>query len=488
MAMPALWWSLSGSASWRSACRFKNDWSGATVYFQPGRANRAVCYDGDGIWQGVDSSMELDTQWGTFYWVRQNGPLAGSAMPSLGVAVSQTTQRHYPRYLETYSKGDIFPFVKGADDAHHSQRLLGFSSSLGSTAGSAVYYVAYYNADYDEINADPQDTSVDSYCTLYHSQPPVYYGTVAKVISAIIMELIDISDNALGISDFIDTSSFDDAHDAQHDHDGDYGTNRPHIVAYAKYGEPVVDTIKRSARHAWEYLGVGIDTKLCYRERNADSVSTINKDTIVGNVGFSYTEEYLYNKLNIRAGVGRLIYNWDESPADGDTPNIDASNFAGGESLTEDISEDTALYLLKTKSVSASIAKYGERLVPGTEQDVDRALRFRTGDRRRTPPPSLKLKRNQTIPFISHPYFPDIYDLNYSNRTAKYMEQLDEESEPKREITITQNLYGLDYDIGHVVTVDGITGQGDSWEAVCFSKKINFNNLTVTSTLVERAG
>jgi len=489
MAMPSSWWSLNASASWRSGCRFKNDWSGADVYDGPS-INRVICYDGDGIWQGVDSSMTIDSQWGAFHWVRQNGNLAGTSIPALGVAIGQSSQKHYPVYEETFSEGDIFPQVKASDGSHYSQRLLGFSSSDGTEPSDDTYYTVYYKPDYSGIEG--QDTGDDSYCHLYHSQPPVYYGYPAQVISAIVMEAIDIDDYSLTVSDFIDTSSFDDSYDAQCDdtNGSQYGYPRDHpsLVAHAKYGEPIVDTLKRVSRHAWEYLGIGINTKLVYRHRSADAVAVVNSDHIIGNVNFSYMDDFLYNKIHMRMGVGRLIYNWDETPSDGPAPNLDGSGFAGGDTLTEDVSEDTSLQLLRSSTISESVTKYGERIVPGTEQDVDRALRFRTGDRRRTPPPSMKPRKQQPIQFLSHPYFNDIKEYQPCQKTSKYIEQLENESEPLRSAEITQDLYGLDYDVGHVVTVDGFTGQGDSWTAVCTNKSIDFNNLTVTSTLVERVG
>jgi hypothetical protein len=56
----------------------------------------------------------------------------------------------------------------------------------------------------------------------------------------------------------------------------------------------------------------------------------------------------------------------------------------------------------------------------------------------------------------------------------------------RKVVTVRQDLRGLDYDIGYEVTNIAVTGDGATISAAtCIEKTIDFQNLTVTSTLLE---
>jgi len=66
------------------------------------------------------------------------------------------------------------------------------------------------------------------------------------------------------------------------------------------------------------------------------------------------------------------------------------------------------------------------------------------------------------------------------------MERLtDVESTLRREVTIKQDLRGLDYDVGYEVSGIAVTGDGDTITATCIEKEIDFGSLTVSSVLLE---
>ena len=62
----------------------------------------------------------------------------------------------------------------------------------------------------------------------------------------------------------------------------------------------------------------------------------------------------------------------------------------------------------------------------------------------------------------------------------------DKEAAARREIIVTQDFRGLDYDIGYLVEDVELTGDGDTIsEMYCIAKTIDFKTMQVTSTLLE---
>ena len=59
------------------------------------------------------------------------------------------------------------------------------------------------------------------------------------------------------------------------------------------------------------------------------------------------------------------------------------------------------------------------------------------------------------------------------------------EAHPRREVTVTQDFRGLDYDAGYFITDVDLTGDGSTFDAFCIAKTIDFRTMQVTSTLLE---
>jgi hypothetical protein len=70
---------------------------------------------------------------------------------------------------------------------------------------------------------------------------------------------------------------------------------------------------------------------------------------------------------------------------------------------------------------------------------------------------------------------------------ATLMSRLDDvEAVLRREVTVVQDLHGLDFDVGFKVSSVAVTEDGETIsDTRCTKKTIDFNDLTVTSTLLE---
>ena len=351
----------------------------------------------------------------------------------------------------------------------------------GSFDGSAWFYITYkYDANGDS-------------CYLFLEQPPVYTGTPAETISAVIMDIwSNGGDVFFDTDEIIDTATFDNTYDIQQ-----YGTlyydvfNYPNMIAYIEYGSTVADTIKLMSRHATGYLGIGMDTKIVYRRLYAPvTMSTIYLNESLADITMEYSED-IYNHLQMRWGTAQFVSGWSSNPSCVIPSYIPGSpDFTGELKFDKFLADDIRGVCLKTESNFTSIASYGLRKVPGTDQQVDPGLRYRTGDRRRTPPANVKGGIMQDVSFLHHPYFFDISKNStyHGKKTERYMDSLTYEDTPRKMFNLKSNLLGLDYDVGTYVDVYMKQYGYDYGLFLCTEKTIDFNNLTVESILLEAAG
>jgi hypothetical protein len=67
-----------------------------------------------------------------------------------------------------------------------------------------------------------------------------------------------------------------------------------------------------------------------------------------------------------------------------------------------------------------------------------------------------------------------------------YMDRLDKDAQLRREITVVQDMRGVDYDVGYKVADVAVTRDGETIsDTRCIKKTLDFNDFTVTSTLLE---
>jgi hypothetical protein len=288
---------------------------------------------------------------------------------------------------------------------------------------------------------------------LHHFQPYTYYGNPAEVIAAILLHLG-------ADDDFIDTDAFSDADDGLA-----AMTTEPQVLVTREAGETVAETIKRIVRHSNDILCVNMEGKLALISRTSPPAgpTSLTVSDVIGKVTWRYAREYISNKAV--TSFGEWVYRYG-----------DRTNYPGGSgwsfSATFDRQADwdTTGILSSTEEDTTSQAKYGEKVLSNISKEMetrDENGRIIDGEL-------------VTRPAYHFPYF-----FDEDCRDAVMERLTDVESTLRREIEITQDLRGMDFDIGYEVTGIEVTGDGDTITATCIEKEIDFQNLTVKSKLLE---
>jgi hypothetical protein len=93
---------------------------------------------------------------------------------------------------------------------------------------------------------------------------------------------------------------------------------------------------------------------------------------------------------------------------------------------------------------------------------------------------------------IASIHFQDLCNVEESGEAADTMTTLMSrfatvDAVLRREVVVVQDLRGCDYDVGWLITNVAVTADGSTIaKMICTRKLINFKNLTVTSTLIEK--
>lgn len=297
-------------------------------------------------------------------------------------------------------------------------------------------------------------------CSVFIYQPFSWYGRVGQVIAAILL--------SRGLNDaYIDQDAFSDADDGQ----AAMGTSddeEPFVFYRRQLNQTLADAIKELARHSWDLLTINMGGKIALTRRVGTSaaftVSALDKSDGVVSVQMRYAYEMLANYAY--ASEGRYYDVLTEDLASSHSDVVASCSEVGFPAQTLENSE----LPFEEFTDAASVTKYGKRAL-GPETDIQEGS---------------EVKR---IRYYHLPYLCNIEGSSGDPMAAKavLMSRLaDVESVLRREVTVVQDLRGLDYDVGWKVASVAVTEDGQTIsDTRCVKKVIDFNDLSVTSTLLE---
>ena len=288
---------------------------------------------------------------------------------------------------------------------------------------------------------------------LYHYMPWCWYGRPAEVVASILLRV--------GINeDYIDTASFDDAYDDQ-----EYFTSTAvKVFVNREFGRSIADLVKEVTRHSQDQLGYTMGGKLGMFSRTNPAYSGSTDGVI--DIQNTATSKHLCNTLRLTYGQVTRQAVTDRVNAPTEIVSNDEENNSDYDmSATWEMTGESQLsdnWTLEHENTS-SVSDYGEVPLGGIKLEVD--------DNGNT----------VSVPVTHFRFYGT--DTPVEEYIAK---RIDYEGTELREITITQNLLGLDYEVGTVLAGKELTGDADTPLFLrCIKKTIDFNRLTVTSVLLE---
>jgi len=268
--------------------------------------------------------------------------------------------------------------------------------------------------------------------SFYHYEPWAWHGPAPRVIAAV--------SSALGGGDYLDRLTFDLSARAMYENpcaSWGYDVSVPRVI-----GETVGKVVSEIVHHTADMLCFTMGGKLAMHSKQIplkrptltadDGVESfefwITRDNIVNSVEASYGGGYIVTGCHTRASLGSI------SPL--------------SVSPLDNLSRSPTGKWTTTLETSASLEKYG-----------------------------ICSNAVTSFPYLLAP----AYGLTHLTRWA------DEESEPLYMAKVVQDLRGAGYDTGWRIDEVSVDSNVPSAHRVmrCVKKKIDFNSLKVTSTLLE---
>lgn len=363
-------------------------------------------------------------------------------------------------------------FYAGFEDIRGGRRVSGYRPrdargggpdlSFPYAAGGTVHYLFRTDIASDETNF-----------RLWCWQPRCWLGTVAQVIGSIIRSLgLAEAD----IVDHLDATAFSHADDGQRM----YGPDQDGVIKVFYRREPgqtIAQAIMALSRHSWDLLGVDMRSRLTLVSRRKPTtsytvdglVSGSQPDGVIVAQWIKSTDHIVNHAI---AGYGRWV---------ADRPGV-YSPLSDLADVYQDIQnlpnpsgfEGEGGVPWQTFEIAASEAKYGRRTLTTSQ------ARFFTG------------AVEESLDVYHMPYLTS--DANSGEGAAmlaeigvvNFFERLAVDCLPRREIRVVQDMRGADYDVGWLIKNVALTRDGVTvGEARCINKVIDFNDMTVTSTLLE---
>lgn len=282
-------------------------------------------------------------------------------------------------------------------------------------------------------------TSMD----LWHYQPDTFFGNPAEITAAILLQY-ELDD------DFIDKTSFSDTDDAFIAR-----SVEPILVVTRTIGQTIADLLKKVVLHTYDLFGVSMNGKISLVSRDDPPIgpTSMTPADVLGDVEWEYSDKHLANYADV--GHGQYVWRYG-------TFTYPAVATAGA-ALDLNAQRDVQGHTIDTYEDATSQTKYGLRTLSNSQREV-----IEDGIGRRLPA--------YRLPFM--------YDA--SAKTEAMARLTTTEKNIRRELKVIQDMRGLDYDIGWKVSGIELTGDGDEiTDARCIRKKIDFQNLKVTSWLLE---
>lgn len=295
--------------------------------------------------------------------------------------------------------------------------------------------------------------------------PSCWYGLASRVTAAIL--------RARGLpADYIDTAAWSAADDGQIAMDAnEYG--QPCVFYRRELGQTIAEAVKTLVRQTWDLLAVNLSGKIGLYSRSAPAAAHttagLTLDDGVTLCSWRVAYEHMANRCVCSHGRWYLA-NGSYIPGTSTWVPIPVSEVAVPSSLGSDV--DT--WPLATYEDTTAQTRFGVIELSDSQVSIMQD----------------KAKVNQRV--FTLPYLCCLSEVNYPFGThgerAKdnIMARLStHESQPRREVEISQDLRGLDYDTGHYITGVAVTPDGDTFDAFCIAKTIDFRSMRITSTLLE---
>jgi len=306
--------------------------------------------------------------------------------------------------------------------------------------------------------------------SLYHYNPWAWFGTVPAVIADIVMKC------GVG-ADYIDHDAFDNAHDAYDLTTGDAPwttasglVTKWEIGCSRRIGEKCIDLVMNCARHSRDLyfvneagkLSVNSFTRWASGTNYATSLGILDGVTNID--AWSWESRYLYNWALCSWGSGVVV--------SGDGGTIDPNSAVYMASEDDTIAAYLGDRLSDYLTSPFYVAPYNEAMFGRLWLRGQKTIQNNTGQSR--------LAEKAHFPFSFSPH----------NTTGHYVpiyHWFVSDSFPRRFVTLTQDMRGLDWGIGAHVANVAVTDDGQTIsEAWCIERTYDFDRLTVTSVLMEQ--
>lgn len=442
--MDAGWWTAVGAGS-----RVTPDFSSASVL----RAYPNDLWDEVGI-DDITAIYQRDYHYGATY-PRENGGYF--YLDSTGDDITMAADC-VAEYKEDTAADGIYPQPQSREEI----KQLGEMNRDGKVIGPAAWHWPFcclYDDDrykFEVFFRSSADGAGDH--DLRHYQPYAWYGYPADVIASIVLQL--------GLDeDFIDTDAFDTSYDDQSDGGNTYKTK----VGYAReVGVQIIESLKEIASHSGEMFGFNMKGQVTMPARTTPTATTTALEGIKsGGTTWRYTTDHQYNDVLMTAGMASLTTVGVHGPAPteiSETPNEEITNadYVFKSEWDATLASAQADRWEYSYAETGSQNYFGIMRLSGDELSIDGPLVVNTAPTHRR-------------------LFGGCY--TGTRLIAALMAGFDY---PLREVTVVQDFRGLDYDVGHKVTDVAITADGETIADMrCIHKEIDFDNMTVTSVLLE---
>ena len=427
-------------------------------------------------WTGSGADSRIDDEFDTATISQTTNPYSNPLWDLYTVYGGQMTQRafHHGSSYDKWNGG--FFYLKNNDtdedvDAGDSLIVVATKLTTGSgddaverfgdgkpvvvwlpiVSGSSTYFPMF---EFYVTSTPPGSAGNFKDFNMRHYSPWAWKGTTAEVVASILLQV--------GIDeDYIDTDAFDNAYDGQK---ADYGTGGdPDLLVSRIIGERVIDTIKRVATHFRDGLYFAMDGKIAMSSRSRpESVTSVDgivsaewriaREHLCNTVRFTYGE--VSRCKSVDHGHAPTEFSGDEVVKN-DTYNMECSYEPSAGALIG------SAYVVEDSN-AASVTDFGEVPIGGEGQVI------------------IEGDEVRTVPTTHLPYHQNNDDV------AVYAARVDDESDEMREVTLVQDMRGIDFDIGYKLSNLQVTGDGSTISDLrCIAKTINFDTMTVESVLLE---
>ena len=355
--------------------------------------------------------------------------------------------------------------------------------SFGITdRNEALYQSPYYRVydPYIEFYTRADGGSGTFNYDLYHVQPIAFRGVVSEVIGALLMY-------SGCDTDYIDQDSFDAAYDLEMSLGADNG-ERPYVWVIPQQGETIIKTIKRVCAH-WNHLlvfdQVGRIALVPASESPLTGNVVISQASNIKALEFDYSSSEIKNKSSVMHCA--LVKRWNESNT------APAPDF--GAAWEPQLKSDIQGAFVDDYVDQDSIDMFGERELGEQLRQVATAVTT-TGapsGAGRKPiggplGPRVPYPSSMTVMIAGDTK--NIFHLAlFSLKTIKdlFMERFfSNETQQKVRIKITQDLLGLDQDLGSIISVYDLDNELRNYRVV--KQTIDYNSLTVITEGLEELG